>query len=70
MFANGIFDGHTLLSDWFFLGAAVAFLALGVLAVLRSSGRPVGEPVGASTGLRAALPWLASAAVAVGLLVL
>ena len=70
MFANGIFDSHTLLSDWFFLVAAVAFLALGVLAVLRSSGRPGGEPVGASTGLRASLPWFASACVAVGLLVL
>ena len=70
MFANGIFDGHTLLSDWFFLGAAVAFLALGVLAVLRASDRPATGHVEASTGLRASLPWFASACVAVGLLVL
>lgn len=70
MISDALFDGHILLADWFFLAAAVAFLALGVLAVLRSSPRPVGEPVRASTGLRAALPWLASAAVAIGFLVL
>jgi len=59
-----------LLSDWSFLIAAVVFLALAVLAVLRSTDRPPAGTTDRSTAARGALPWLALALVAFGLLVL
>jgi hypothetical protein len=70
MIADGIFNGHILLSDWAFLLACVAFLALAGLAIAREAPRPADGHVRASTGLVAVLPWLASALVAFGLLVL
>jgi hypothetical protein len=70
MIANGLFDYHPLLADWLFLLAALAFLALAGLAIARARPRPADGRSEASSDLRAALPWLASALVAFGLLVL
>jgi hypothetical protein len=70
MIGDALVSGHILLADWAFLIAAVVFLALAVLAVLRSRPSPPTGSVAGSSGLWHALPYVASALVALGLLVL
>jgi len=70
MIANGLFDGHSLLSDWAFLIAAVAFAVVAVVVAARTADRPADGRLAGSGGLWRALPYVGSALVAFGLLVL
>ena len=70
MIADALVSGHILLADWSFLIAAALFVVLCALAVLRATDRPATGSVAGSSGLWRALPYVGSALVALGLLVL